>query len=256
MPRFFVPATAVEAGRAVILGADALHLARSLRARAGERIVIVDDAGREHGMRIDEVGDSRVEGAVEWSRTATGEPGVRLLVLQALAKEGMDGAVEALAECGVAEIWPVITERTVSRPDPERALARVERWRAIAREAAGLAGRGAVPPVRAVMPLEEALGALPVGTRLLALTVDARTPLARVGLDPAVPVALVVGPEGGLGPRDLAELETAGAEEAHLGPRVLRARLAGALAVSILLARCGELAQPVARAPLAVVRGD
>ena len=192
---------------------------------------------------------------MEWSRPATGEAEVRVHVIQALAKDGMDDAVEALAEAGIAEVWPVLTERTVSRPDAARAAGRVERWRTVAREAAGLAGRGAVPVIRPLLPLAEALAALPIGTRVLALTLDAPTPLARIGLDPSVLVALVVGPEGGLGPRDLADLEAAGAEEAHLGPRVLRTRLAGAVAASILMARCGELGHPVARPPLALVRG-
>jgi 16S rRNA (uracil1498-N3)-methyltransferase len=243
-------------GHAVLEGGDALHLARSLRARSGERIVVVDDSGREHGIRLEQVGEDRVEGSVEWSRPATGEAEVRVHVVQALAKEGMDDAVEALAEAGVAEVWPVLTERTVSRPDPARARGRVERWQTVAREAAGLAGRGAVPLIHPLLPLADALAVLPVGTRVFALTVDAPTPLARIGLDPSIAAALVIGPEGGLGPRDLADLEAAGAEEAHLGPRVLRTRLAGAVAASILMARCGELGHAVARPPLALVRGQ
>src|SRR5207302_1073386 len=100
VPRFFVPAAAVVDGHAVIEGDDALHLARSLRARSGERVVVVDDCGREHGIRLEQVGEDRVEGSVEWSRPATGEAEVRVHVVQALAKERMDDAVEALAEAG------------------------------------------------------------------------------------------------------------------------------------------------------------
>lgn len=254
MPRFFVPAGAVVAGRGWITGADAFHLARSLRARPGEQIVIVDDAGCEHGLRLDAVNDSRVEGTVQWSRPATGEPALRVHVLQALTKDGLDGAVEAMVEAGAAELWPVITERSVSRPDPVRAPARVERWRAIAREAAGLAGRGAVPVVHDVMTLRDGLAALPGDRLLLALAVEAPAPLVEIAIDPGVPVAVVIGPEGGLGAHDLADLEAAGAAEVHLGPRVLRARLAGAVAISALLIRSGELGTPVARAPLTVVR--
>jgi len=240
VPRFFVPAAAFSSGRVRIEGADAAHLARSLRARRGERVVVVDDAGTEHGVVLDEVSGDLCAGAVEWSRPATGEPRCRIAVLQALAREGMDDTVEALAEAGAGEIWPVITERTVPRPDQRRGAGRLARWRAIAREAAGLAGRGAPVTVHELLPLDEALRALRPG-RLLALTTGARVPLAAADIDGLTRVGLVVGPEGGLGPADMIQLRAFGATEVHLGPRVLRTRLAGAVAVGVLLARVGEL---------------
>jgi 16S rRNA (uracil1498-N3)-methyltransferase len=249
-----VTADAISNGRVVIEGADAAHLARSLRARPGERAVVVDDGGREYGVVLEQIGDEHVEGAVEWSRPSTGEPRCRIHVLQSLPKEGMDDAVAALTEAGAAEIWPVVTERTMARPDVRRAAMRGERWQAIAREAAGLSGRGSPPVVRRLMLLAEALAALPVGARVLALTTDANAPLARLAVEPASVIALAVGPEGGLAQQDLALLAGAGADEVHLGPRVARARSAGALAVELILARCGDLDDAVPRAPLTVVR--
>jgi 16S rRNA (uracil1498-N3)-methyltransferase len=249
VPRFFVPDGAVEGGRAVIEGTDAAHLARSLRARRGERVVVVDAGGVEHGVVLDEVGATRTSGRVEWSRPATGEPRTRVHVLQAVCAEGMDAAVEALAETGAAAVWPVLSRRTVARPDAERAARRVERWRSIAREAAALAGRGAPVAVHPLQPLEAALAGLPVGTRVLACAVGAVTPLAAAARDPAGTLALVIGPEGGLTPEELADVRAAGGEEVHLGPRVLRSRLAGAVALGILLDRLGELVAPVPGPP-------
>ncbi|HEX3606744.1 MAG TPA: RsmE family RNA methyltransferase [Candidatus Dormibacteraeota bacterium] len=248
MPRFFVPAGAVTGGGAVISGADAAHLARSLRARPGERVTVVDDAGREHGVLLEEVGAERARGRVEWSRPATGEPRARVLVLQALPADGMDATVEALAEIGAAEIWPVLTRRTVARPAPDRAARRVERWSAIAREGAALAGRGAPVPVRAPRPLDEALAALPAGIRLLACAPGAGTPLSAKATGTAL--ALLIGPEGGLDPEELAAVRARGGEEVHLGPRVLRSRLAGTVAVAVVLARLGELDAAAATPPV------
>jgi 16S rRNA (uracil1498-N3)-methyltransferase len=254
MPRFYVSAEAVSDGRVIIEGADAAHLARSLRARHGERVVVADDGGREHGVVLDQIGVERIEGVVEWSRPSTGEARCRVHVLQSMPKDGMDDAVAALTEAGAAGIWPVVTERTVARPDMRRIELRQERWQAIAREAAGLSGRGSPPVVRRVMLLSDALAALPVGTRLLALTTAATAPLSRLLIEPASTVAAVVGPEGGLAGQDLAVLAGAGAEEVHLGPPVVRCRLAGAMAVELILARAGDLTEGVARAPLTVVR--
>jgi 16S rRNA (uracil1498-N3)-methyltransferase len=250
VPRFFLPPGAVDAGRAVIEGPDAAHLARSLRARPGERIVTVDAGGTEHGVVLEEVAAARTTGRVEWSRPATGEPAPQVHVLQALCAEDMDAAVEALAEVGAAAIWPVVTRRTVARPDDERAARRSQRWRSVARQAAALAGRARPVPVHPLQGLPEALRSLPPGTRLLACATGAGSPLGDAAKGhPGGPLALVIGPEGGLTPEELAAVRAEGGEEVHLGPRVLRARLAGAVALGIVLDRLGELQAPVAGAP-------
>lgn len=253
MPRFFLPAGAVDGGMAVIEGADAAHLARSLRARPGERVTVVDAEGVEHGVVLEHVQPERAHGRIEWSRPATGEPAARVHVLQALPAEGMDAAVEALAEVGAAEVWPVLTRRTVARPAPERAARRVERWNAIAREAAALAGRAGPVPVHPPAPLGDVLTALPAGTRVLVCSVGAAPALASISGD-GRDLAVVIGPEGGLAPEELAAIRAGGGEEVHLGPRVLRARLAGAVALGILLARFGDLDAAPAPPPRDAVR--
>lgn len=242
MPRFFVDSSAVSGAMVRIEGRSAEHLARSLRARVGDTIVVVEDGRTEHGVTIEAVTPSRVRGRIDWSRAATGEPRTDVHVLQAIPARGMDDAVEAIAAAGARAVWPVLTERGVARPDPRRSGRRAERWTAIAREAAQLAGRAGAPVVHPVLELGDALAALPPGCRILAcVTDDGAGPLRTVGVRPDTPVALVIGPEGGLGPRDIETVRAAGAEPVHLGARVLPSRLAGFLAVSLLLAAAGDL---------------
>jgi 16S rRNA (uracil1498-N3)-methyltransferase len=160
----------------------------------------------------------------------------------------MDATVEALTEAGAATIRPVLTHRTVSRPDSSRVVHRLERWRTIAREAAQLAGRGAPPAVHDMLPLHEALQALPRNARVLACVISPDA----VPISSAVPaqtsdIALVIGPEGGLDPADLLTLDECSAARVHLGSRTFPSRLAGAIATSLLLAAAGDLdaaAQP------------
>src|SRR5207245_9909025 len=125
----------------------------------------------------------------DWSRAATGEAEQEWHGGQAVPAKGMELAVEALAETGAAVIWPVLTARSVARPGPGRADRRLERWRAVAREAAQLAGRAGPPEVRPLQPLSEALQHLAVATRLLACVVDAdAAPLAALPVDAGRPV--------------------------------------------------------------------
>lgn len=242
MPRFFVPGGAVRASRVEITGPDASHLALSLRARPGEQIVVVEENGAaEHGVLLDHVTPETVAGAVTWTRAATGEPRLRVHVLQALPRERMEDAIDAMVQTGVASIRPVLGERSVARPDRDRAARRLQRWRAVAREAAGLSGRGAVPQVFPVSSFEVALAGLPQGTGVIACTWEDAAPLAATHIDAGGDVALAIGPEGGLSDAEEALLDTAGAQRRHLGSRVLRTRLAGAVATALLLAAAHDL---------------
>jgi 16S rRNA (uracil1498-N3)-methyltransferase len=247
--RFFIGRDAATTGGVVIEGALARHIARSLRMRAGDAIVVVDGDRREQGVVLRSVTGDRVEGDVTWSRPASGEPRLRITVVQALPRERMDDCVDALVEAGAAEVRPVLTQRVVSRPAEDRLTHRVHRWQAIATEAAQLAGRGIIPRVHAPVALPDALAALEVGSRVIACTFDGVPSLAGLDVEPDRPLALCIGPEGGLGDIDMDTLRRAGAESAHMGARILRTRYAGAMACTLLLARSGDLAEPTAPVP-------
>ena len=53
-------------------------------------------------------------------------------------------------------------------------------------------------------------------------------------------IVLVVGPEGGIDPRELATLEAAGARRVRLGAEVLRTSTAGPAAIAALSVRLGR----------------
>ena len=249
MPRFFVPASQIRGATAVIAGRDADHMARSLRMRPGEIVVIIEEGQREHGLVLESVSPQRVEGRIAWSRDVTGEPALQVHVLQAIPTKGMDETVEALALAGASAIWPVLTSRGVARPYPRRVGARLERWRVIAREAAQLAGRARAPAVHQTLSLDAALHALPAGCRILACVTDAPLLAGSAPADSDQPVAVVIGPEGGLDEHDRRLLHAAGGVDVHLGARVMPSRLAGFLAVSLLLASSGELDAPATPPP-------
>lgn len=240
MPRFFLEPGSVADGVAVIGGDLGRHLTGALRLRPGETLRAVAD-GVEHGLVIERIEAGAAHARIVWSRPASGETQRPVAVLQAICKEGMDEAVDALAELGAAEILPVITEHTVVRLSGDRAARRTVHWQAVAREAAQVAFRAEVPRVHEVRSLREALAALPSGTRVLACSLQEETvALAGLPFDQRR-LAVVIGPEGGFGGDDIDALRAHGAEWVHLGPRVLRSRLAGAAALGVILGGAGEL---------------
>ena len=68
------------------------------------------------------------------------------------------------------------------------------------------------------------------------------TALSALPLPASGEIVLVVGPEGGISPAEAGALTAAGAVPAHLGPTVLRASTAGAVAAAVLLSRLGRWA--------------
>lgn len=249
MPRIFVESGDVLDGRVRVAGADALHLNRSLRTRAGESIIVVEAGTVEHGVVVEESARGQVVGRIAWSRPATGEPRLTAHILQALPQRGMDDVVEALAQVGAAAIHPLISSRTVSRPAGAAARRKLEHWRVIAREAAQLSGRARSPVVHPVASLAEACAALPSGALLLAAATGGERPLSTLAIDPARPLAIAIGPEGGFDGSELETLRRGGATMVHLGPRVMPARLAGGIALSLAMARGGDLDAPPAPHP-------
>jgi len=215
-----------EHGRVVIEGGDAWHLARSLRARPGESIEVVDPDGFLLDVRLDAVSVKRVEGHVVGQRAHQPEPISQITIAIAnLPAPALEHVLSRCTEAGAHAFVVFHADRSVGRGE------KLERWGTICREAAMLAGRLRVPEVSAASSVEAAIGA--VDTAVL-LSREAPRRLADV-IEPR-DLMLVIGPEGGWTESEL-ELAT---ESATLGPRNLRAETAAVVALAIALATRGD----------------
>lgn len=177
------------------------------------------------------------------------EPPVRLALVQAPAKGGRDEqAVETATEVGVDIVVPWRAGRCVSVWSGPRAARGRARWEATAREAAKQARRARVPRVESDRSTRELAawvrGVTDAGGAVLVLHEEAGTPIGAAALpepgDGRAPVlAVVVGPEGGIGEEEVAALEWAGARVVRLGPHVMRTASAGPVALALLAERAG-----------------
>jgi len=211
-----------------ITGADARHLARSLRARPGEAVMVVEPEGRLLLVRLRSVSDSLAEGVVESEREHRPEPAAKItMALAMLPAAALEEALARCTELGAYEFVLVQAERSVARG------AKPERWAAICREAAMLAGRLRVPDVKPPVAFAAAWDA---AAEPLLLQPGAPRPLAE--LTSPRDVTLFIGPEGGW---SAAELALAGERRAGLGPRNLRAQTAAAAALAVALGTRGDL---------------
>ncbi|MER6674677.1 16S rRNA (uracil(1498)-N(3))-methyltransferase [Streptomyces sp. NPDC000983] len=241
-PVFVVERLDAARGASYVLeGAEGRHAVSVKRLRAGEDVVLTDGSGRwaqcvvlaaegkdRLTVRLDAVGEEP-------------EPSPRITVVQALPKgDRGEVAVETMTEVGVDGIVPWSASRCITQWKGERGLKSLAKWRATAREAGKQSRRVRFPEVADAASSKQ-VAALIAGADFAAVLHESgRQPLATAELPAEGHIVLVVGPEGGVSPEELALFEEAGAPARVLGPTVLRTSTAGTAAAALLLGRTGR----------------
>lgn len=240
--RIHVDAT-LASGLSLALPAQAgEHVARVLRMSEGDPLVLFNGDGNDYAATIIGLGKREVLIRVLSAEPVATESPLRLTLAQGVARgEKMDLIVQKATELGVARIVPLLTERSEVRLDPARAEKRLAHWRAVAASACEQSGRARLPLILPTQPLDAWLAALtPDGALRLALLPEGDQSLRSLAPNAAGGL-LVVGPEGGLGERDVSSLRAAGFAGLVLGPRILRTETAGLAALAALQAVHGDL---------------
>ena len=218
------------------------HVARVLRMNAGDVLTVFNGDGYDDAATLVSVGKREVIIRIGEREEVANESPLPLTLAQGVARgEKMDLIVQKATELGVARIVPLFTERSEVKLDPARAEKRLQHWRAVAASACEQSGRVRVPEVMPALSLQSWLENLADNDALRLALLPEGTLRARELRFGASGGWLVVGPEGGLGERDIAALREAGFQGLQLGPRILRTETAGLAALAALQALHGDL---------------
>lgn len=220
---------------AVVDGEEGFHAATVRRIRPGEQLVLSDGAGVLADCVV-EAADKRSLTARVTTRRTAHRPSPAVTVVQAIPKsERSELAVELATEAGADDFIAWQAARCVARWDGDRADKGLRRWRAVARSAARQSRRPYIPGVSGPLSTP-ALADLIAGRAdtVLVLHESATVPMAEITVAQSDSIVLVVGPEGGIGDDELAELTAVGAVSVRLGPTVLRTSTAAAVALGAL----------------------
>jgi RNA methyltransferase, RsmE family len=224
----------VSGDQAFLLGKNAEHLARVLRARVGQQFEIATP----DGVRLSEVTQIQPDRVTFALREAL--PRVQSfdrqihLYLSIFKFDRMEWAIEKCTELGIASVRPVIAQRT------EKYLAsaagkRIERWRRIAHEASQQSRRASAPEVLAPQNFRQILSTV-AGNRILLAENEEENYLRDV-IDEQSELSLAIGPEGGWTQPELDGFREHLWVSASLGNTILRAETAAIAATAI--AACG-----------------
>jgi 16S rRNA (uracil1498-N3)-methyltransferase len=242
---------ALHPGSLVELPPDtASHLAKVLRARSGDELILFNGDGREFNGTIETVRGSRVSAFVGDGRSVDRESPLAITLVQCVPRgDRMDFIVQKATELGVARIVPVLSQRSVVRLDRTQAESKAAHWRAVAVSACEQCGRNRLPAIEAAQPLLNYLGESSPGTgpRLVLEPESAprlNTPAQDFEGLPEVAIVdaqIAIGPEGGFASDELEAFRVAGFSQVGLGPRTLRTETAAIAAVVWLQARLGDM---------------
>lgn len=241
MPRFFVSAEP-ENGLLTLCGEDAHHAGRVLRLQEGDALTLCNGAGTDYDCEIVSIRAGEVVCGVQDTHPSRGEPEQRISLFMALPKgDKMEFIVQKAVELGVFEIRPFLSAHCVSRPD--KTDKKIARWQKIADEAAKQCGRGLLPRVYPVIPVQQAvLEAAGADTALFFYENETKTGLwdaLQEGVGGTV--SMLIGPEGGFAPAEADAAVQAGLRSVSLGTRILRCETAPIAALAAVLYAGGNM---------------
>jgi len=236
MHRFFVSPGQIEGNRVSLTPEQAHQVARVLRLRPGGTVCVLDGSGVEYTAVLEEVSPARALARITQPRAARREPGPYVCLGLAILKgERMDWAVQKATEVGVSEIAPVACAHSIARVDAGQVEAKARRWQKIALEAAEQCRRARVPVVAPPVSLPALLERAPEFDRVLLADEQETARLAEALAPGARRVLLLVGPEGGFAPEEVAAARAEGALAVSLGPLVLRAETAAIVGIALVM---------------------
>lgn len=235
LPRLVIaPEQRDPAGHLHLTGPQQHYLQRVRRLKVGDPFLVLDGSGGLWLAHWQPQG-SRVVG---WVETQPRELPIHLHLGLAVVKgPAFDEVFRQVTELGVAQITPLLTERTVLEPGSRRQ----ERWQKIVQEAAEQCERLRWPQIAPTTPWTHWVNTLKADWWGIAVA-RGKAPLltqalpSRLAQTPNPVLAIAIGPEGGWTAAEIQQAQARAGVPVSLGPTILRSTTAAVVAVSLIAA--------------------
>ncbi|KOS67983.1 16S rRNA methyltransferase [Lysinibacillus contaminans] len=240
MQRYFIE-TPIEEAR--ITGEDARHIARVMRMKEGEEVVVV----AQNTAHICEIvafdGDDVLVQATDRTIPSPELP-VNVTVACGLPKgDKLELITQKATELGMFALLPFEAERSIVKWDAKKGAKKQERLQKIAKEAAEQSHRTHIPEIYEPVSFKQLVQLLGnYDAVFIADEEDAKAEkrtrfaekLKNVYDKKSKSVLIIFGPEGGISRKEADTFIQAGAQTMSLGPRILRAETAPLYALSAI----------------------
>ena len=239
MPRIhlYADSNLPESGPFLLPAGPSHHLLKVLRARNGQPLTLFNGDGAAYRAILVGVssGAALLE-VVERCPQVTRSPLAIQVFLPLIRGERWDWSLQKAVELGVQRIQPVACRHGLVQLSEARGEKRLARWRDMVIAACEQSGATTIPELAPPLALEAAWNAVR-GTPLV-LDPEGGARFVSIGGHPGPEITLLSGPEGGLGPEEVAAAQAHGFRSLRMGPRILRAETA---AIAVAQALWGDL---------------
>lgn len=217
------------------------HIAKSLRMKKGDMITVCNGNGTDYGCIIDEITKTTVTLSVCYKQASESEPSVKVSLYQGVPKgDKMEDIIQKGVELGIFSITPVLTKRSISRPDEKQAAKKQQRYSKIALEAAQQSGRGIVPEINRMIDFKNAVSECEADLIIIFYEGGGQS-LKSLIKDNIESIAIFIGPEGGFEKEEVEAVIEKGGINATLGKRILRTQTAPVAALTSIMLLTGNL---------------
>lgn len=238
MHRFFVTPEEIQANDVQFSPSISRQIARVLRLKPGERVIVLDNSGYEMATNLTEVNENQCTGTILSKEPCRNESGVKLLMILSLTqREKFEVMLQKCTEVGASAFLPIVTSRSLIQ-NPADVLSKYSRWRMILKESAEQSARGIIPELFEPVSFTDAIRTIPGGYPLCLIPwEDERNGKLREILQkhPAGKIAVMIGPEGGFSVKEVEQASAAGFKPVTLGKRILRMETAAVVAAALVL---------------------
>ncbi|MDG4507623.1 16S rRNA (uracil(1498)-N(3))-methyltransferase [Streptococcus suis] len=218
----------------------AKHMFSVMRLQADDQTVLVFDDGIK---RLARVVDSQSQSVEIIEKLADNvELPVSVTIAMGFPKgDKLEFVAQKATELGMAALWAFPADWSVVKWDGKKLGKKAEKLEKIAQGAAEQSKRNRIPAVRLFEKKSAFLAQLAGFDNIILAYEEAakegeQANLVKIlsGLEVGQSVLVIVGPEGGVSPEEVAAFEGAGAIKTGLGPRILRAETAPLYALSAI----------------------
>lgn len=242
-PRIY-QATPLKTGESILLDAQAAtHVARVLRLKQYDQIIVFNGQGGEYVGVIDAVDKRSVKVVLESYHQPQTESPLHIILLQGISRsERMDYTLQKSVELGVNEIYPITTQHISIHLDAARAQKKLAHWQGVVNSACEQSGRDVVPEVHELASLQSCVEKISAADNQTMLVLDHRASITlnQVSLKSNNRIIMVVGPEGGLSDEERDWLADKGFTAVAMGPRVLRTETVALAAIAVMQSLWGD----------------
>ena len=210
----------------------AKHMFSVMRLQADDQTVLVFDDGIKRLARVVDSQSKSVEIIEELADNV--ELPVSVTIAMGFPKgDKLEFVAQKATELGMLALWAFPADWSVVKWDGKKLGKKAEKLEKIAQGAAEQSKRNRIPAIRLFEKKTDFLAQL-TGFDQIILAYEeaakageqANLVKALSGLETGQSVLVIVGPEGGVSPEEVAAFEGAGAVKTGLGPRILRAETA------------------------------